>query len=167
MSPTNRNTRSAWSWLTCSGSRPLRGGVRVAGVRAGAGDDGADVQHRPGGGERRPGQRGDRRAAGAGGGGCVEPPQEQHGQTPMIASEQSRWSETIHGFRSVSTVMPPITAWAGMPSADDQRQRAQVAAAGAASAATNVRDRDRDQHEGEHPVAELDRRVDAERAVRA
>ena len=35
----------------------------------------------------------------------------------MIAIEQSRWKETIHGFRSVSTVMPPMTACAGMPSA--------------------------------------------------
>ena len=33
----------------------------------------------------------------------------------MIASETSRWSETTHGLRSVSTVIPPITAWAGMP----------------------------------------------------
>ena len=32
----------------------------------------------------------------------------------MIASETSRCSETTHGFRSVSTVMPPMTAWAGM-----------------------------------------------------
>ena len=37
--------------------------------------------------------------------------------TPMIAIEQSRWKETTQGFRSVSTVMPPMTAWAGMPSA--------------------------------------------------
>ena len=55
--PTNRNTASAWSWLTCSGSRPLRGDVDVAGVRAGAGDHGADVQHQPAGGEGRPSAR--------------------------------------------------------------------------------------------------------------
>ena len=34
-----------------------------------------------------------------------------------MASETSRCSETIHGLRSVSTVMPPSTACAGIPSA--------------------------------------------------
>ena len=34
--------------------------------------------------------------------------------TPMMASETSRCRETTHGFRSVSTVMPPMTACAGM-----------------------------------------------------
>ena len=48
----------------------------------------------------------------------------------MIAIESSRWSETTHGFRSVSTVMPPSTAWAGIARASDQRaSRQQVAAA--------------------------------------
>ena len=32
----------------------------------------------------------------------------------MIASELSRWKETTQGLRSVSTVMPPMIAWAGM-----------------------------------------------------
>ena len=35
----------------------------------------------------------------------------------MIASEQSRWNDTTHGFRSVSTVKPPMIACAGIPSA--------------------------------------------------
>ena len=40
-----------------------------------------------------------------------------HTQTPIIASETSRWNDTIHGLRSVSTVTPPTTAWAGTPRA--------------------------------------------------
>ena len=32
----------------------------------------------------------------------------------MMAKETSRWRETTHGLRSVSTVIPPMTAWAGM-----------------------------------------------------
>ena len=35
----------------------------------------------------------------------------------MIASEQIRWNDTIQGFRSVRTVMPPMIACAGIPSA--------------------------------------------------
>ena len=65
--------------------------------------------------------------------------------------------------------MPPITACAGMPSAMTEatsgagrRRRA----ADCASAATQHGDRDRDQHERQHPVAELDRAVHAELAVR-
>ena len=37
-------------------------------------------------------------------------------QTPIIAIDTRKWNATIHGFRSVSTVIPPITAWAGIPS---------------------------------------------------
>jgi hypothetical protein len=33
----------------------------------------------------------------------------------MIASETSRWNETIQGLRSVRTVTPPTSACAGMP----------------------------------------------------
>ena len=90
-------------------------GVGVTGVRAGAGDHGADVEHHPG--RRRtssrpaptsrPARRG--RAAGGRAGAGTAP------RAPTIASESSRWNETTHGLRSVSTVMPPITAWAGMP----------------------------------------------------
>ena len=40
-----------------------------------------------------------------------------------MASEISRWPATIQGFRSVSTVMPPITACAGMPSASTSASR--------------------------------------------
>ena len=41
----------------------------------------------------------------------------------MIASETSRCSETIHGLRSVSTVMPPISACAGIESAISSASR--------------------------------------------
>ncbi len=34
----------------------------------------------------------------------------------IIAIDSRKCPDTIHGFRSVSTVMPPITAWSGMPS---------------------------------------------------
>ncbi len=44
---------------------------------------------------------------------------------------------------------------------EHDREPAEVAPAGLRSAATNVRDRDRDQDERQHPVAELDRLVDA------
>ena len=68
----------------------------------------------------------------------------------MIASETSRWNETIHGFRSVSTVSPPTSAWAGMPSpshsASTRRSRrpdcqavTKVATAMAASTKVSVR----------------------------
>ncbi|SKZ96109.1 Uncharacterised protein [Mycobacteroides abscessus subsp. abscessus] len=33
------------------------------------------------------------------------------------AIDKTKCSETTHGFRSVSTEMPPMTAWNGMPSA--------------------------------------------------
>ena len=57
--------------------------------------------------------------------------------------------------------MPPITAWAGMPSAEHEREPAQRRAGRLRQAATKRGDRDRDQHEGQHPVAELDRAVHA------
>ena len=37
--PISRNTASACNWETVSGSRPVRGGLLVAGVRAAAGHD--------------------------------------------------------------------------------------------------------------------------------
>ena len=42
-----------------------------------------------------------------------------------MASEKSRWNETIHGFRPVSTVSPPTRAWAGMlrPSQNESTRR--------------------------------------------
>ena len=45
-----------------------------------------------------------------------------------MASDTSRWNETIHGLRSVSTVIPPTTACAGMPRRQQHREPAQVAA---------------------------------------
>ncbi len=66
----------------------------------------------------------------------------------MIASEHSRWKETIHGLRSVSTVIPPITAWAGIPSPMMRASRrrslrplcqAATNVATATAASTNVR----------------------------
>ena len=56
----------------------------------------------------------------------------------MIASEQSRWKETTQGFRSVSTVKPPMTAWAGMPERQHERQQPHVASRRLPHAATNV-----------------------------
>ena len=56
----------------------------------------------------------------------------------MIASESSRWKETTHGFRSVSTVMPPITAWAGMPRASTSASRRRSRRPRAARRATKV-----------------------------
>ena len=41
----------------------------------------------------------------------------------MIASETSRCNETIQGFRSVSTVIPPSSAWAGIESAITRASR--------------------------------------------
>ena len=64
VSPTNRKTTSAWSWLTLERVEAVARGVEVAGVGAGAGDDRAEVEHRPAGGEHQPGQRAD--AAGGG-----------------------------------------------------------------------------------------------------
>ena len=46
MSPTSRKTRSACSWLTARGSRPVRPAAGIAGVRAAAGHDGADREGR-------------------------------------------------------------------------------------------------------------------------
>ena len=57
----------------------------------------------------------------------------------MIAIDTSRWNATIQGLRSVSTVMPPITAWAGMPRAttvaSTRRRRRPARATSAAQAA--------------------------------
>ena len=55
--PTSRKTASACSWRDLQRVEAVALGVDVAGVRAGAGDDGAEVEHRPGDGEQGPGQR--------------------------------------------------------------------------------------------------------------
>ena len=60
---------------------------------------------------------------------------------------------------------PPITAWAGTPSAEQRGRHAQRAASGLPGGDEGG-DRDGGEHEGEHPVAELDRLVHVERAVR-
>ena len=96
----------------------------------------------------------------------VEPVQEQHREPDRSPASSSRWNDTTHGLRSVSTVIPPSTAWAGMPSASTTDEPQQVAAADVRQRGHEGGHRDRDQHEGQRPVAELDRRVHVERAVR-
>ena len=61
---------------------------------------------------------------------------------------------------------PPISACAGIPTASTVASAEGSAGAAVAHRATQVRDRDRGQHEGQHPVAELDRAVQTELAVR-
>ena len=145
----------------CAGLEPGAVGLLVAGVRAAAGDDGADDQHGRGDAERRSGR------ACAAGRGTVAPP----GRRPrrarassayaaaMTPIESRKWQATTHGLRSVSTVMPPSTAWAGMPASTPRGQRdhaAGGAAAGAAALTSTTSGQDADD-DGEHAVGELDR----------
>ena len=43
--------------------------------------------------------------------------------TQIIAMEETRCRLTTHGLRSVSTEMPPITAWSGTPTASTRLSR--------------------------------------------
>ena len=103
--------------------QPVARRARVAGVRARAGHDGAGVEDQPGDGVRRPAER-RQHAPGGRGRRVVEAVQEEHGDGDD-RQRQDRWSDTTHGLRSVSTVMPPSTAWAGIasPSTTDSRSR--------------------------------------------
>ncbi len=40
--------------------------------------------------------------------------------------ESRKWAATSHGLRSVSTTMPPSTAWAGMPRKASPARRCSV-----------------------------------------
>ena len=108
---------------------PVARGVGAAGVRTAAGDHGPDVEHGPPGEEHRPppatprgrgrgSRRGRRRRAR---GRAVHPASTT--AVPTMAREISRWNETIQGFSSVSTVIPPTTAWAGTPRASSRARR--------------------------------------------
>ena len=152
-----------------SGSRPVRAAPCVAGVRAAAGDQvpttstarstaGDPGERAQRGGHRRRRRR--RRLAGA-------PPERVRGRDHR--HRRRKCSPTTHGLRSVSTVMPPSTACAGMPSstADGQRQQPAPARAGAASAASTHGQRDqRRPTKVSSAVAELDDPVDAHRGGR-
>ena len=72
-----------------------------------------------------------------------------------ITMDSRKCAATVHGLRPVSTVMPPSTACAGMPTnaATASRSAAAGAARPAAWPATAA------EHEGQHPVGELDHAV--------
>ena len=160
--PTSRKTRSACSWVTASRSNGSRcGRVLVAGVRAGAGDDGA---RGPGSQRPRPAARGAgrQRPARSHGRGPVGPRRARRPATATAirAIDSRKWAITVTGFRPVSTVTPPSSACATMPrnstSAGRSRSRRPARQAVTRAAATAA-----EQREGEHPVAELDHAVGA------
>ena len=136
----------------------------VAGVRAAAGDDRADRQDGRGDGDGDPREpaRAHRRAARRRGAASRAAATTAAKVTAMIAIDSRKCSATSHGLRSVSTVMPPSTACAGMPS---ERQRRQPALASLrASATSQVATAIDDEDEGQLPVGELDDAVDARTA---
>ena len=142
---------------------PVARRARVAGVRARAGDHGAGVEHQPGDGVRRPGERRHAPRWPAATGGWSSRCRNSTA-TDTIASDSTRWSETTQGLRSVSTVMPPSTAWAGIASAARPTAAAGRAAERRALPGGDEGGHgDRDQHEGQGPVAELDELVRPDR----
>ena len=113
--PISRNTRSAWTWEMACGSSPLRSAFCVAGVRAAAGDQHADHDHRRADRRGEPGQRpGRARARSAGPARRARwSGARTRTRRAAAASTRRKCSPTTHGLRSVRTVMPPITACAG------------------------------------------------------
>ena len=77
----------------------------------------------------------------------------------MIAIDSRKCRATSHGLRSVSTVMPPSTACAGMPS---ERSAAPAGASPALAPGRDQRERaaTAPTHEGQLAVGELDDPVD-------
>ena len=115
--------------------------------------------------ERQPGQR---RAAGQPTVGRTRRGRRsRHSSTTviaMLAIEVSRCSATTHGLRSVSTLIPPMTACSGMIAEREQRQP-QLAPLPPGEQRGDQRDRD--QHAGQLAVRELDDLVIGRRAGRA
>ena len=120
VSPTSSITASACSWLTVSGSKPVRAAGLVAGVRPAAGDHGAQREHHREDADDRRTSQVQLPPSGPGGAGGRGPSGRAARQasatvTAMIAIESRKWAATVHGLSPVSTVTPPSTAWAGMP----------------------------------------------------
>ncbi len=118
-------------------------GVLVAGVRAGAGDDGADVEDRPGRAERRPGQS-DLGAAARGRQRCIDAEQQPYGD----ADDGQRDEQVQRDHPRVQVGQHRDAADDGLgrdDQADQERHRHQVAAA-AAPGREEGRDRDHREH---------------------
>ena len=161
--PISRKTRSAWACEIVCGSRPLR----LASASRRAGRCRSPSGRRPGP-RRRRRQHGAEVAQGRGArsarrGSSLSPVARQNAYAAAItAIEARKWQPTTQGLRSVSTVIPPTTAWAGMPS-PASRPTAVPAGAGAGCCRGRQHEAghgDQREDEGQHPVAELDHPVD-------
>ena len=118
----------------------------VAGVRAGAGDDGADDHEHDGGGGQRQARmhgvrRSDQRRARPGSPRAV-PGERRSWSSSPIASTKCR--ATTHGFSLTSTVMPPATALTTTSQNCDQASRVSVRLAACLQARGDDRPADRD-----------------------